>query len=318
MQEDMQERQHRAERIEALIQEVSEFSDPHARDVAEELIQSLLDLYGEGLARILELSVEAGAPGYKIVESMASDDLVGSLLLLHELHPRDIETRVVEALDGVRPYLKSHGGNVELVSIEDGVARLRLEGSCHGCPSSTMTLKLTIEEAIFKAAPDLDRLEVEGVTEPPRLPARAGTPVTFVPPRKKKDGATTTVSSKDSGAARGVWNTVDGLESLSAGILKAITLAQESLVFCQIGGTYYAYYNRCSSCQSPLEGSTLEDTTLICFSCGQQYDLRHAGRSVDASDYFLEPVPLLLEGGRVKVTLSALTGHKAAVSASAG
>ena len=195
MQDDMQERQRRAERIETLIQEVSEFSDPHARDIAEELIQALLDLYGEGLARILELSVQTGALGYKLVESLASDDLVGSLLLLHDLHPRDIETRVVDALDEVRPYLKSHGGNVEVVSVEDGVARLRLEGSCHGCPSSTMTLKSTIEEAIFKAAPDLDRLEVEGVTDPPRLPARAAMPVTFVPPRKKKDGATANTST---------------------------------------------------------------------------------------------------------------------------
>jgi Fe-S cluster biogenesis protein NfuA/nitrite reductase/ring-hydroxylating ferredoxin subunit len=311
MQEDMQERQRRAERIEALIQEVSEFSDPHARDTAEELVQALLDLYGEGLARILELTVEAGAPGYKIVESLAGDDLVGSLLLLHELHPRDIVTRVVGALDEVRPYLKSHGGNVELVSVEEGVARLRLEGSCHGCPSSTMTLKLTIEEAIFKAAPDLDRLEVEGVTEPPSLPARIGTPVTFVPPRRKKDGS----SSKEQS---GAWHTVDGLESLSPGTLKAITITEEPLVFCQIGGTYYAYYNRCSNCQSPLEGSRLENATLICFSCGQQYDLRHAGRSVDASDYFLKPVPLLLEGDRVKVTLSALTDRTAAVSASVG
>lgn len=195
MQDDMQERQRRAERIETLIEEVAEFSDPHARDIAEELIQALLDLYGEGLARILELSVQTGAPGYKLLKSMASDDLVGSLLLLHDLHPKSIETRVIQALDEVRPYLKSHDGNVELISVEDGVAHLRLEGSCHGCPSSTLTLKSTIEEAIFKAAPDLDRLEVEGVTDPPRLSARASIPVTFVPPRKKKDGSTASISS---------------------------------------------------------------------------------------------------------------------------
>src|SRR6202165_6166700 len=83
MQEDMQERQRRAERIEALIQEVNEFSDPHARAIAEELVQSLLDLYGEGLARILELTVQAGAPGYKIVESLAGDELGGSFVILH-------------------------------------------------------------------------------------------------------------------------------------------------------------------------------------------------------------------------------------------
>lgn len=300
MQEDMQERQRRAERIESLLQEVSAFPDPHARTATEELIQSLLDMYGEGLARVLELTIETEATGYALVKNFLNDDLLGSLLLLHGLHPVDIETRIVQALDGVRPYLKSHGGNVELVSVEDGVARLRLEGSCHGCPSSTMTLKLTIEEAIYKAAPDLDRLEVEGVSDPPRQPGRVGTPVTFVPTRRKKDGPTVHPVEQDGG-----WRAVDGLESLPVGTLKALTIAEKPLIFCQIGGTYYAYYNRCSSCQMPLKDSRLEDTTLICASCGRQYDMYHAGRSMDASNLFLEPIPLLVEEEKVRVMLPA-------------
>src|SRR5580700_1879867 len=198
MQDDMQEHQRRAERIESLIQEVNEFTDQHASAITEELVQSLLDLYGEGLARILELIVQTGAPGYKLLEAFVKDDLVGSLLLLHDLHPVDIETRVVQALEEVRPYLKSHGGNVELVNVENGVARLRLEGSCHGCPASTMTLKLTIEEAIFKAAPDLMNLEVEGVAELPRPPARVGTPITFVPRRPKEASSTSRSKEQDS------------------------------------------------------------------------------------------------------------------------
>jgi Fe-S cluster biogenesis protein NfuA/nitrite reductase/ring-hydroxylating ferredoxin subunit len=311
MQEDMQEHQRRAERIEALIQEVSEFSDPQAQSVTEELIQLLLDLYGEGLSRVLELTAGTGAEGYKLIDTLVKDELVGSLLLLHELHPVDIQTRVVQALDEVRPYLKSHGGNVELVGVVDGVARLRLEGSCHGCPSSTMTLKLTIEEAIYKAAPDLDRLEVEGVTEPPRQPARVGVPVTFVAPRRKKDGS----PSKDHGDA---WKAVDGLASLPAGTLKAITVSQEPLIFCRIEDTYYAYYNRCSSCQTPLENSSLEGTILTCSSCARQYDIYHAGRSLDTSELFLAPVPLLVEEGKVKVTLSGLTADKAVVPAPIG
>jgi Fe-S cluster biogenesis protein NfuA len=63
----------------------------------------------------------------------------------------------------MRPFLASHGGNVELVSVEEGVARLRLEGSCNGCPSSAATLEHALKEAIEEAAPDLLGLEVEGV-----------------------------------------------------------------------------------------------------------------------------------------------------------
>jgi Fe-S cluster biogenesis protein NfuA len=203
MQQDVQEHQSRAERIEALVQEIATFPDPQARATTEELVQTLLDMYGEGLARILELTAQTEAAGRTLIEAFASDDLVGSLFLLHGLHPIDIETRIARALVEVRPYLKSHGGNVELVKVEDGVAYLRLEGSCHGCPSSTITLKLAIEEAIYRAAPDLDRLEVEGVTEPPR----PGIPVAFIPPRRSKDKDGRRPTELDGG-----WKVVGGLE----------------------------------------------------------------------------------------------------------
>ncbi|HEX4202774.1 MAG TPA: NifU family protein [Ktedonobacteraceae bacterium] len=184
MPEDTQEHQRRAARIEELIEQVNELPDAHTRTMVEELIQSLLDMYGEGLARILELTVTTDATSYALLKTFSDDDLIGSLLLLHDLHPLDLETRVLQALDEVRPYLKSHGGNVELIGVDDGVARLRLEGSCNGCAASAITLKNTIEEAINKVAPDLERLDVEGVNDQP--PTRTIAPVTFVPRRKQE------------------------------------------------------------------------------------------------------------------------------------
>ncbi|HEV3398985.1 MAG TPA: NifU family protein, partial [Actinomycetes bacterium] len=84
---------------------------------------------------------------------------------LHDLHPKDTETRVVEALDQVRPYLGSHAGGVELLGIDPGgVVHLRLEGSCDGCPSSVQTVKLAIERAIEEAAPEVTAVEVENLT----------------------------------------------------------------------------------------------------------------------------------------------------------
>lgn len=191
MPQEVQEHNHLAARIDTLVQEVAAFPDPQ-RATAQELVQALLDMYGEALARLLELTARTEASGLALIDTFAGDDLLSSLFMLHGLHPLDIETRVMQALDEVRPYLKSHGGNVEFVKVEDGIAHLRLAGSCHGCPGSTMTLKLAIEEAIYKAAPDLDGLEVEGVTDPPPRP---GIPVTFVPPRRHKDSTRSTVSS---------------------------------------------------------------------------------------------------------------------------
>ncbi len=310
MQQDVQEHQRRAVRIETLIQEVATFPDPQARATTEELIQALLDMYGEGLARMLELIAESESSGYALIETLASDDLLSSLFLLHGIHPIDIETRIVQALDEVRPYLKSHGGNVEFIKVEDGIAYLRLEGSCHGCPSSTITLKLAIEEAINKVAPDLDGLKVEGVVEPPPRP---GMPVTFVPPRRRKENARS--AEQDDG-----WRPVPvDLDALASSVLKVIPVEGEPLLFCQIAGTHYAYHNRCSNCGVSLDTGRLEGTTLTCSSCGRQYDVLRAGRCLDAPNLFLEPVPLLVEGGKVKVALSAPAkdGSETALSATA-
>ena len=142
-------------------------ADPEARASAVELLQSLMELHGSCLERMMELVSEAGAPGRAVIDGFARDELVKGLLLLYGLHPVALETRVMQALDKVRPYLSSHGGNVEVIGIDDGVVRLRLQGSCKSCPSSAMTLKLAIEEAIYEAAPDVTAIEAEGVFEPP-------------------------------------------------------------------------------------------------------------------------------------------------------
>lgn len=301
MQQDVREHRQRAERIEALIQEVSAFPDPRTRATTEELIQALLDMYGEALARVLELTYETRTAGSALIEAFAQDDLLGSLFMLHELHPVAIETRIAQALVEVRPYLQSHGGNVELMRVEDGIAYLRLEGSCHGCPASTITLKLAIEEAIYKAAPDLEGLQVEGVVEPPSQPGRT-MPVTFVPRKRQKDEAHGQEAQDDA-----VWSIVEGVEirnGLQGSSLQTIVVRQQSLLLCFVAGNYYAYHNRCGSCDASLESAKLEGTSLICSSCGRRYDICRAGRCLDAPELFLEPVPLLVEGGKMKVAIS--------------
>jgi Fe-S cluster biogenesis protein NfuA len=165
------------DRIEALLAELRTITDPRARSTSEELVRLLLELYGGGLERMMEI-VDDSPAGGALFGRFAADDLVASLLLLHGLHPEDAETRVGRALDRVRPFLASHGGDVTVLGISGGVIRLRLEGSCHGCPSSTVTMKTAIEKAIEEAAPELTRIEVEGVAAPlePRLEPETAPP----------------------------------------------------------------------------------------------------------------------------------------------
>ena len=100
--------------------------------------------------------------GERIAVGLTEDPLIATLLLIHDLHPIPIEDRVQAALESVRPYMKSHGGNVELLSLEDGIARIHLHGSCQ-LSASSVTLELAIKQALEEAAPDLAGLEVEGV-----------------------------------------------------------------------------------------------------------------------------------------------------------
>ena len=157
------------ERIDTILREVEGIADPVVRGQVQELVGCLLEYHAAALAKLLQLVREQG-PMHRLAESLAGDNLVASLLLLHGLHPADLHTRVAQALDTVRPYLESHGGNVELLGIDDGVVRLRLEGSCHGCPSSAATLQTRIERAIVEAAPDTAGIVVEGLQPAPPAP----------------------------------------------------------------------------------------------------------------------------------------------------
>lgn len=153
------------EKIEELVQTIESLPDPTARASALGLVQALMDFHGEALDRLMEIVASEGESGYSIFHKFSGDELVSNLLLLYGLHPLPLETRVLQALEKVRPQLASHGGDVELLAINEGVVRLRLHGSCKGCPSSAETLKLAIEAAIYEAAPDVASIEVEGALE---------------------------------------------------------------------------------------------------------------------------------------------------------
>lgn len=158
------------ERVQALTTQLDTIDDPLAREIAQELVGAILDLYGEGLERIFQALADPQAAGPAIRDRLTQDGVVGSLLLIHGLYPVGLDARVSAALDKVRPYMASHGGNVELLSLEGGVARLRLEGTCNGCSASSATLELAIKRALDEAAPDLLGIEVEGATAPTHGP----------------------------------------------------------------------------------------------------------------------------------------------------
>jgi len=281
------------DRIEALLQELGAAADPRVRAKAEELVRLLMELYGSALARILE-TVDNTDSADAILDRLATDDLVASLLVLHGLHPLNVETRIARALDRVRPYLGSHGGDVKLLGVNEGVVHLRLEGSCHSCPSSTVTMKLAIERAIEEAAPEVVRIEVEGASSS----ASAG-----LNGNGTGHGSNPT-ARKDLESNAGKWITLDKLPDFSGGNLAPTKLAGASILLCRIGETFYAYRDSCPSCGSTLGRSVVQENLLTCSSCARRYDLRSAGQCLDMHELHLAPLPLLVETDGVKVAVT--------------
>jgi Fe-S cluster biogenesis protein NfuA len=155
------------QRIGGLVQEIEAIADPAARAATKSLVQSLMDLHGAALEKALDIVVDAGEPGVGIIDRLGRDALVSSVLILYGLHPEDIGTRVVKAVDRVRPQLRKQGCEVELLGVNDGAIRLRVETGSHTCRSTAKTVQATLEGAIYDAAPDMTSLVIEGLDEKP-------------------------------------------------------------------------------------------------------------------------------------------------------
>jgi Fe-S cluster biogenesis protein NfuA/nitrite reductase/ring-hydroxylating ferredoxin subunit len=259
-------------RVQELTGRLEDLDDPACRELAEELTAAVVQMYGAGLERIVTLV------GDETHAELARDELVSGLLMIHDLYPVPLEQRVVQALDTVRPYMESHGGNVDLLGIEDGVAKLRLEGSCKSCRASSSTLELAVRRALEEAAPDLEGMDVEGVPEEAELP---GTPLPLV---QHVNG----------------WRTlsIDPPESLAAAEVDGVPL-----VVANVDGTLLAYRNRCADCGGALDDGALLGGELRCPGCGRTFVLPRAGRSTDDDELQLQPIPLLREQEAIRVAL---------------
>ena len=204
---------------------------------------------------------------------------------MHDLHPR-ARSRSACARRSTRcgPYLESHGGDVELLGLDDGVVRLRLEGSCSGCPSSTVTLKLAIEDAIHRLAPDVAEIRAEDEATAPA--DGSGLLQIELSPALSGRGAATR------------WTAVDGLDALATGASTLREVAGEPVLFVRASRALYAYRPWCAACGAHLGDAALSGGHLACPGCGSRYDVRIAGRCAEDPQLSLEPVPLLARRGR--------------------
>jgi len=274
------------DRIQTLL-DASSSGGAAARERAEQLVREVTDLYGAVLERMMDV---ASAADPVLADRFAADDLVASLLLVHGLHPYDVQRRVSDALDSVRPYLGSHGGDVSLLGVDDGVVRLQFQGSCKTCPSSSVTLELAVEDAVRAAAPEISSIEVVAA---------------------EKDSSQGIIPAESlmthlhvNGHRSTAWQPVPELAELSDGEVGGFRVSGATVLVCRVGGDVggrdgggiYAYRDRCSSCTGTLAGAQLTGAVLRCPNCGAGFDVVHAGAGV-GGDSHLDPIPVLVHQG---------------------
>jgi Fe-S cluster biogenesis protein NfuA/nitrite reductase/ring-hydroxylating ferredoxin subunit len=289
-------------RVQELQAELDACEEGRAQALAEELVGAVVGMYGIGLERILDLALAGAQDSGSLARALADDPHVATLLLIHDLHPVPLQDRVSSALEQVRPYMESHGGNVELLSLEDGVARIKLSGSCSDCAASTVTLELAVKQALDELAPDLEGLEVEGVA--PQMQGLA-LPMASTAPASSGIELGIVISEPLRAPLAPAWFELDRLDMLPAGKVIAAAVPGTELLVANVDGTLLAYRDSCPSCAAPLHDGVLEAGALACPGCSRRFFLPRAGRSLDDEHIQLEPVPLLREQGHVKVAVSA-------------
>lgn len=280
-------------RVQELTAQLDSLSDPTVRKTAQEFMRAIMELYGLGLAKVVQVLSDSGEAGAPMRQELIQDGVFASLLLIHDLYPVPLEERIQEGLDTVRPYLASHGGSVEVVRIKDGVVYLRLEGSCKGCPASAATLELAIKKALNESAPDLVGLQVEGVIEQQPAGKKNLLPMA--------GGAASHPAPKQESA----WFDVEGTARVPVGKIMPVKMSGLKLLVANVDGTMLAYKNQCAGCGAAMDEGELVEGVLSCPSCSRRFFLPRAGRSLDEERLHLVPIPLLYdEGVGVKVALA--------------
>lgn len=248
------------------------------RAVAEldTLVQTLEREGDERALMLLELIDAIHRPALgRIAAGDLDHPLAQALLAMYDLAPVDDALLAEEALDEVRPYIRSHGGEVDLLRVEDGVVHVAMSGACQGCAGSAMTLQRGIEATLREHFPGFRELVSHEPTNVIELEDRLRRPV-----------------FADVGGEPG------------AGELRSVTVDGVAVLLANVEGEVYAFRDGCAVDGLPLGGSRLTDTVLVCPWHNCAYDARSGKRVDEPAAAGLAVVPVAFADGVVKVAVN--------------
>jgi Fe-S cluster biogenesis protein NfuA/nitrite reductase/ring-hydroxylating ferredoxin subunit len=287
-----------------LDQLIRQFEELPLTQIQEKVFEMLrvIDLFHrESLGRLVSFLREQGLADH--IEQASTDSAIRTLLVLYDLLPGDPLVEAEKALDSVRPYIHSHGGEVELLRIEDGIVHLRLSGACSGCAGSTMTLRRGIEAALREKVPGYKG--VENHEEQPQVgKVFPGGLISF-------DEVETSGSEDDSSKQTGVelnspvFKKVARLEEVSPGKVLPVALDNRNVLIINVGGEIYATGAECPGTNFPITYGKLEGHYIICPWHKEVFDIRN-GKPVDKKqDSRKLPIfPVAIVGQEVRLAIN--------------
>jgi Fe-S cluster biogenesis protein NfuA/nitrite reductase/ring-hydroxylating ferredoxin subunit len=247
----------------------------------ETLVATLERDGDERALMLLELVDAIHRPALQLIMSgRLEHPTAQAVLAMYDLVAIDERIQVEEALDEIRPYVESHGGEVELLEVTEGEVHVRMSGACQGCAGSAMTLRRGIEQKLRERYPGFREVVAH---EPEQL-------------------------LQIEGLHGPLFETAGSLRDLTPGQMKAIELDGQSVLILNLDGEPYAFLNVCpleSERRLPLDGGRLAGHVVVCPWHNCAFDAR-SGRRVDdrPQEPGLRAVPVAIEGGEVKVAVN--------------
>lgn len=265
----------RARRVDDAVAQVATL-DPAAEQAALDLKAAVEEFHHLALTRIVR-AMRADERGKQLLFDLVDDPAVHAVLSLQGIIRPNLAVRAETALAGVRPYLRSHGGDVELVGIADGVASVRLHGACNGCSMSAVTLREGVTDALVTGVDEITAVEV--LDDEPT--------VAFIP--------VAAIGRRDAG-----WVPGPAADRVPDGGMLRFDVGDDSFVITNVGNRLAVFRNRCAHQGLSIDGGSIDDGVLVCPWHGFRYEAS-SGECLSAPGAQLQQVPLRIEEGVVYV-----------------
>lgn len=289
--------------LDLLVRQFETLPIPEVQERVFTMLQLIDALHREGLARLMRFLPKNEQAGW--LERAAKDPAVSTLLTLYDLLPGDPVLQAERALDSIRPYLHSHGGEVEVLAADDGLVHLRLSGSCQGCVGSAITLQRGVEQALADGFPGFKGIQVhEQQTEYGQ--AQPGGLITFdevhpspSPTSPSQEGSPTLNAP--------LFKTVARLDDLPPGTILPIALENKNFLLVNVDGECFAIGAECPGTDFPLTFGKLVDFSLTCPWHHEVFDVR-SGKCLQAAGRTEAPrlpvYPLAIVGAEVRLAVN--------------